>query len=249
MSEWREEDMVLMERYLNGDLSGEELLAFEKQLKEDKTLQQRLKTLGNLKEGIVQAGRKDLHSEIKQWEENELPIARTIPIWKRSWTMGIAAVLVIGITAIMLWPQSENSNELFKAYFEPYPNVIMPTVRGGEVNEPSTVQKAYRAYDEGNYTEAVQFFENLEVKDDGSLFYLGNSYLAIHETENAIQVLEKLVNEQSQFDEEAKWFLGLAYLKIGDNAMARDTFGKIKSERYQNKINNILKQIDPLTAN
>lgn len=245
MSEWCEEDMALMEKYLNGDLSGEELRGFEEQLKADKTLQQRLKTLSDLKEGIVQAGRKDLLNEIKQWEENEMPIARVIPIWKQSWSVGIAAVLVIGITAILLWPLSENNNELFENYFAPYPNVIMPTVRGGEVNDTSTIQKAYRAYDEGNYTEAAQFFESLPVKDAGALFYLGNSYLVIHEPEKAIQVLEKLVNEHHQLNEEAKWYLGLAYLHNHQEDKAIPILNEISNQpAYKVQVSEILNSID-----
>lgn len=244
MSEWREEDIVLIERYLNGELSNEELLAFEQQLKVDKTLQQHLKILTDLKEGIVQAGRNDLASEIRQWEKNETPITRTIPIWKQSWTISIAAILLIGVTAILLWPQSENTSNLFDQYFEPYPNVVMPTVRGVEINDTTTIQKAYRAYDQEDYAGAVQFFETLETKDEGTLLYLGNSYLMLNETKKAISVLEKLVNKQSQFEEEAKWYLGLSYLKNGDNAMVKNTFDGIKSEHYQIKIKEILKQAD-----
>ena len=234
-----QEDVEWIDRYLGGLLSIEEKKRFEQRLNSDSSFRENVALFAELRKGIQEAGRKELLKEMKSWDQALPPLPVAAPLWRHPWLLRMAALLAIGICLVWLWPEDKAKPDLFARYFEPYPNVVMPTVRGSEMEDSTTAQKAYRAYDQGNYTEATRWFESAGAGDETVALYLANSYLARGETGKAIPILEKLEGESELFAEEARWYLALAYLKAGENEHAARLLNGPWPERYRDRAKEI----------
>lgn len=241
-----EKDIELLDGYLENTLGADDRSAVEARLQNDSGFRQLLEDLKILKESIRQSSRVQLKEELVEIE-NKLsanPEGKTASL--RPWIIGVAASLVLVVVTFLLWPKPTDTQELFAQYFEPYPNVIMPTVRGDLEPDTTLMAKAYRAYDSGDYEKAISLFEQVAAKDEGVYLYLGNSYLATNNPEKAIVCFEKVWNDYDVFDEQAEWYLSMAYLKTGDLKKANDLLNAIASKEgsFEIKAEKILPQLN-----
>lgn len=236
--------MEWIDLYLKGLLSVEEKKLFEQKLQADNIFRQQVEIIAALRKGIQAVGRKEMLEEMKAWDKKAPPLVQTIPLWRQAGLMRIAALLIIGISIFLLWPKERAKSDLFAKYFDPYPNVVMPTVRGNEREDSTIIQKAYRAYDQGNYTEAIALFEAASSQDEYVRMYLANSYLAGGQGEKAISILEKLQAKSKLFAEEARWYLVLAHLQSGNKEQASRLLRGSWPERYSQRAKEIYQQID-----
>ncbi len=235
----RGDDIEWIDRYLNGLLAADEKKLFEQKMQSDTAFHQQVKVIAELREGIREAGRKELLKEMKAWDQASPPLPVATAVWWHAWPVKIAALLVVSLSVFFLWPKENTRPDLFARYFEPYPNVVMPTVRGDEDADSTVIQKAYRAYDQGNYAEAIRLFESVGAGDESVALYLANSYLAGGETGKAIPILEKLESGSKLFEEEARWYLTLAYLEAGNNEQAVRLLNGPWPERYRERVREI----------
>ncbi len=240
-----ENDIELLDQYLQNTLAPAERVALEARLQNDEGLRNTLEDLKVLQAGIRESSRMQIKSQLVEIE-NKLPQPGKV-ISFRPWAVGIAATVVLAVVSILLWPRPTGPQELFAQYFEPYPNVIMPTVRGDLEPDTTLMAKAYRAYDSGDYEKAIRFFEQVGTKDEGVYLYLGNSYLAIDSTEKAIVCFEKVISDFDVFDEQAEWYLGMAYLKTGDLKEAKSLLSIIATKEgpYKIKAERVLPNLKP----
>ena len=217
-----EKEIALIDSYLEGTLSMEDKIAFEERLRKENDLQLLLSDLRILKAGIKQTTREEIRSELQSLE-NKLTGSPSFSFLRSTWTKVAASLAFIMVTAWLLWPSSTKTPEqLFAENFEPYPNIIMPTVRGGQTADSTVMAQAYKAYDMQEYTKAIELFESLEVKAEGVLLYLGNSYLANGSAEKAVPIFERVISDFDIFDEQAEWYLALSYLKLGNKEKASE---------------------------
>lgn len=149
-----------------------------------------------------------------------------------------AAVLALAVVTITinndLGPSTPE--QIFAAHFEPYENQELTR---GSTDEKQIRSSAYTAYDLKNFEEAIEIFGALtpgykEEMDDA--FYIGISRMELGRWESAVDILEKVVDSDSEYKIEASWYLGLSYLRMGDRDQASMIFrsfrdaGKYKSE-------------------
>lgn len=217
-----EKDIVLIVSYLEGILTASEKTVLEERLNQEPDLQELLRDMKVLKAGIKQAAREEMQSELKTLEHKLASSSSSSPL-RSNWIKIAAALAIVAIATWLLWPPATKSpQQLFAENFEPYPNIIMPTVRGGQTADSTVMAQAYKAYDMQEYTKAIELFESLEVKAEGVLLYLGNSYLANGSAEKAVPVFEKVISDFDIFDEQAEWYLALSYLKLGNKEKASE---------------------------
>jgi tetratricopeptide (TPR) repeat protein len=225
------DETELLEQYLSGQMAESDRLRLEERLRDEPELQQTLAELKLMVQGLTRAGRKEVHAILKQLDDTLPPVeARVVPLWRKTWLQVAASLSILALCAYLLWPRPADPKELFAEYFEPYPNVIMPTVRGDLKGDTALKARAYKAYDLENYKEAIALFEEVDQKDEGVLLYLGNAYLANGDAARAIRLFEKVIAEYEVFDEQAEWYLALAWLRGGDKEEAVKTLGQIESE-------------------
>ncbi len=85
---------------------------------------------------------------------------------------------------------------------------------------------AYNAFIEGNYTKSISLFQEIADKYSGSksapvsLYYIGNSYLAIGQYEDAIRAYNSFIDKYS--DQET--ILPLVYINLGSTYLDKNDY-------------------------
>jgi len=130
----------------------------------------------------------------------------------------------------LLFGQQSANERLYAEYFKPDPGLLTPM-------STTTEYDFYRGmvdYKQEKYGEAINRWKPLaeqKPENDTLNFYLGVSFLAKDETDEAIAYLSKAVRfPGSTFIDEAWYYLGMAQLKEGQSEEAIQAFRKSKLE-------------------
>jgi hypothetical protein len=149
-------------------------------------------------------------------------ISRTLLIRYTS----IAAAAIIGAFVLVnsLTP-SYDSDKLFNSYYEPW-NVVSPVTRG--INpEPGNYISAIESFKLSDYQAASAGFAAAIIDDPSAIaprFLLGVTEISLGNYNKAIDLLSSIETIPGEFGKETQWYLGLAYLKTGDNENAAECF-------------------------
>jgi predicted Zn-dependent protease len=79
-------------------------------------------------------------------------------------------------------------------------------------------------YKQGQYKAAAAVFSDLLHKDSNSIsirFFGGITQLELGDYKKAISLLNEVVTENGEYKEATQWYLGLAYLKVGETQKAK----------------------------
>jgi tetratricopeptide (TPR) repeat protein len=242
-----EEDIKLAEGYWLNSLDAAARQLVESRARQEPAFQKLLEDTGVLISGIQATGRANLQHTIEQWETAYAkPKSKFISM--RAWAaVGIAAIIILGIS-FLLWDQSSppDSLALFKEYYQPYPNVVMPTVRGVK-EDSSQLSKAYLLYDRGVFSEAAELFNTLPEKNAAVYLYLGNCWLALGDHEKAIESFNRCIAFNDSFQSQAEWFLALSFLKANDQKKTEEVLQRIvgRKNSYSERSEILLSKLKP----
>jgi tetratricopeptide (TPR) repeat protein len=135
--------------------------------------------------------------------------------------------------------------ELYTTYFEPYPNLFEPIVRGQQGEDPRAL--AFAAYSAGDYAEArIQFHKLLVIKKEADvLLLLGNANLILGHDGEAENNFLTILKEFSELHSQAKWYLAMCYLKRGELEKAKIVLKELErpDASYSEKSADLLNQI------
>jgi len=243
-------DIEWIERYLDRSLSTEEKKEMEKRLAGDPELKNKYVEYRKLIEGIRYAHLQDKVEQLKTLENSLGPVDLDTPsrqVWMHTYGkyLAAAAAVVLFVASYLIFMRPTDPQEVFARYFEPYPNVFEPTVRGsGQDNRRA---EAFIAYDRGDYEKAATLFaEQLKLKQEpGLLLLLGNTNLILGRTEEAQNNFLTLIKDFDELDGQAKWYLGLSYLKQGQTEKARLILQELGEPEvtYSKKANELLHEV------
>lgn len=237
----------LLEKYFTGALLENEVDEFNALLESDIEFKKEFDFQNDLKQVIKTKKRIELKELLNSYEDTVKEEVNRSKPYQGSW-LKIAASFLILISAGAYFFNTNfvTSNEdLFNEFYETYPNTTYPIVRGGEAVNKTLDYKAYEAYERGDYTSAVQFFEKM-VNDTNSKFYLGLSYLNEQKLVSAIPIFESIIAKNLKFKDEANWYLALAYVKQGKVDEAKEVLKDIISLQSFNyaKAKELLQEIE-----
>ena len=139
----------------------------------------------------------------------------------------LSAAALIGVLLVVrtLLPSS-NPEKLFNSFYKPF-EAISPVTRSITNNESDIYSAAIASYKTGNYQKAAVVFAE-ELKKDplavSSRFFLGLSQLALKNYGQSIILLSEVANDSGEYSKEARWYLGLTYLKSGNEQKAAGCF-------------------------
>jgi len=217
----QENDIELIERYFDNELSASESEALRQRLTNDPDLKKKF----DQEKLLISAIRYNaINNNLQYLKEVEGKLGRVEkPQTSGNWYLYAAAacITLLIVAAIVLWPSQRSTDDLYADYFEPFPNVFQPTLRTERVADLRT--EAFGAYEAENYDRAAALFTQLneEQSDAGILMLLGNANLVIGKPELAQQNFNDLLAKYDELDIPAKWFLSLCHLKTGDTDKAR----------------------------
>tara|TARA_R110002049_G_scaffold97098_3_gene236950 strand:- start:3660 stop:4391 length:732 start_codon:yes stop_codon:yes gene_type:complete len=208
------------ERFYNSSMSIEERTAFENKLKSDDTFKSQVEDIKALLLGIETQSLKEQLDEFHK--DIPLTISKNTSSRRKALQRikyAVAAVVVIGLGSY--WFFAKPSNEkLYAKYFVADPG--LPTTMSKTENYEFF--DAMVNYKRGEYKMAIAKWEKIqeEERDNDTInYFIGVSHLADKNIEKAIPFLRKVANKtEGQFNNDAYFYLGLAYLKINDREAA-----------------------------
>jgi len=243
MSMDNEKKYELIEQYLSGELSGDVLSSFEKQMAENVELREDVKLQKQLNVTLKGKGVHQLREVLKEvdqnWRSPEIGILKKL----RSSTIirisALAASILLFALAYQLFtaPKNDTNSQLFADNFQPYQMVLSQRNETTDSPRDILLNNSILAYQQKNYQEAVIGFQKLNELDNNNTaypFYLGLSELALENSDEAIKVLGQVLEKNHHlFMEQSRWYLALAYLQKGEMESAISQLELIPSENYK----------------
>ncbi len=214
----QKERYIRFDRYLNNELSEEELKSFEEQLKSDTDFKEDFEVYCALESSLVSkfeneeealALRKtlsDLGSQhIKQGESNKKE-TKVIPLFRfRNLMVAASIALLIGFFLF------NNGSPVYEDFAQH--NSLELVVRGDN-NE--AISKAEHAFNSKNYEEALKQLTVLAgnyPNDSEISLYLGISQLELNNYDEAETIFNNIGEGNSAFATKAVWYKALTFLK------------------------------------
>ena len=255
----------IFDRYLDGRLSGEELRAFEKSLREDPELADELdqyKKLQSTSEKLISVESADQQAKADIDDYKQKDIARDIdmqnfkrtldqadrrrisPLW---YAAAVALVGAITIAFILLLKGQTEMPVIYAKYYEPYhqSEKIFEITRSND-----DLYFAVQLFESGDYSRASVLFKQLADSSGFtpySHFYSGLIYIHQEKWELAVEAFNLVIaSGDSDILSDARWYLGLCYLRVQNGPAAREQFeflSEAKNE-YSKRARKIISHLD-----
>jgi TolA-binding protein len=140
-------------------------------------------------------------------------------------SLSVAAMIGVFIIIRTLLPASD-PEKLFNSFYRPF-DAVSPVTRSINNTESDNYSTAINSYKKGDYQSALAGFDlvlSKEPSSDQARFLLGLSQIALENYSSAISPLSDVANDSGEYVKEAKWYLGLSYLKTGNPTKAQECF-------------------------
>ncbi|MDR7129777.1 hypothetical protein J2X69_002123 [Algoriphagus sp. 4150] len=208
--------------YFEGTLDESEQLEFEKLLSEDPGFAEEVASRNRLKQAIRQEERAKIKRKLLAFEQEQ---KRPKPTIRKRFSIA-AAFLLMGIVTIWWYNQEQANNKLYGKYYETFPNMVQPLVRGENGLDERT--QAFRAYDEGSYREAADFLS--ESTDAEGLFYAALSEMELGEYDEAAAIFDSLDISGSDLEPFMLWYKALNLLQLDRKEEAIRTLTELEKD-------------------
>lgn len=234
----------LIEAYLNNELLGDVLLSFEKRIDSEPELAEEVSLHRQIRGFVKENEVANLKSVVKTWlqEEDASPLpsleARETSTQSSSniFTLNLLAKIAAGIAVVagLSWYFFSNTNSQ---------NLEIEYLTALTIQNPPQLQGAddravwAQAYCEKKYNNVINFLEKKTNETPEEVYYLGLSFAAVNQNENALKQFSQKIIIESVYAEKAEWAKALIYLKLNNKNEAKQLLNKIKksdSEFNQN---------------
>jgi tetratricopeptide (TPR) repeat protein len=243
---------VYIERYLDGEMSGDEKQWFIRELKGNPALKRELGLRERLNEAIHETEIMDFRRQLESvFEESRVEIeSKRRHVVTRRKIAAVSSSLMIafaGILMLLLSYRNLDNQKIYEKYFNPAEAGL--TFRSTESTDNSELQTAMQYYETGKYEQALSHFENILRTDPTRLglnLYSGISQMEIKRYHDANKSFHRIIdNNYILYLEQAEWYLAFCYLMTDDIKKARDQFARIEDRNgyYQHQARKILRRI------
>ncbi len=137
-----------------------------------------------------------------------------------------AAAISGAIFLVKLLLPSYNPDKLYAKYFEPV-IAISPVTRSADAGETHSYTAAVESYNNKKYQVAAIAFSEAIQKDPLNMsprFFMGITQMELGNYDQAENLLEDVISRQGEYTKEARWYIGLAYIKTGNTQKAHECF-------------------------
>ena len=243
-------DYEIIEKYLSGELSDNDIIDFTEKLKTDsdfkkefelyreinKSLTNKYSNLEkekNLKNTLDSLGKEHFQNN----DTTETKGNKSISIKKYLLRISsIAAIVIIGF--FMLKPQ--------QSLYDQYANHSKLEIQVKGENE-NILLKASEFYNNNNYSNAIPLFEKYLIEnphDSEIQMSLGISLLEENKFKEALLVFNYVLKQNNIFKNKVNWYLALTYIKNKENAKAKAYLKNIsKDSSYYKKAEKLLSNL------
>ena len=222
--------LELIERYLNHELDGQDLIDFEKKLENDQDFRDEVNFVKNISTGVERAILKEKMESFHSEMQSETP---TIKLHRRHifLKIAVAASLLIGFALMFYYYQTDPYEKLYQAYYSPDPG--LPTVMSS--TSEYDFYDAMVDYKRENYDSAINKWSALQANspsNDTLNYFLGMAWMASDDVDKALPYLETVNTEaESTFYEDARYYTALYHLKKNNIELAKQNLSELNSPK------------------
>lgn len=236
--ELSQEQFEKIEAYLLGELSEEELAAFEAEAKSDPMLEAEIARQRQLQEAVEIGAMKE---QLDSFHENTQKVSAPKKSTFRWWA--VAAVFVgLLATAYFLFFSKSESEKLYARYHSIDPGLPTPM----SATDNYVFYDAMVDYKNEKYKLSIEKWETLlneNPKNDTLNYYLGSAHFADKEHRKAQPYFSTVSQfNESVFHEKAEWYLALTFLSL-EEFEKLDSLSGVASGKHSDKIREINVQI------
>ncbi len=209
-----EDKILLVARFVEGDMDEAESATFEGRMQNDAELQQHLKDYQSIHQHLkvqLAPDEKDLafKAQLSEIGRSYFEAPKVVSLTSRlKWLSGVAAVLIVGL---LIWaPWRDN---LYQAYGAP--SQMLVTERGSE--KTTNLDQAAAAFNDKKYAEAATLLAKLAQQEPENTMVNYYYALSLIETDQLAQsrtILNSLYTGESIFKYDAAYALAMSYLKV-----------------------------------
>lgn len=244
-----------IQKYILEELSKEEVIKFEKAMKENPDFALEVDNHRQIAKSIEYYGGQKFKTRIKDiYEEvrpeiisKKKPKQRYFSIFKIASAALLATILMFLLNQYMTPTTKITPQEIYAQNFKTYN--WNPSLRSDEATV--NLDRALNLYTSKSYDEAIPLIESLIEENPNNIparLAIANAHLENDSAEFAIPHLEHILTlDDVLYQDQANWYLGLAYLRMGQQAEAKSIFQNLASNPsadYFNESDSIIQQMD-----
>ncbi len=236
----------IIEKYLNNQLKGDELMSFKKSLHADTKLAEDLRLYQSINKSLSDTAKNKLYVTLNEihLQNQSTGIIRYINHYKVSAVAAAITILsAVGVLLVTMFNNPTN-DQLYAAYFQPEQSVL--SVRSAGVNMEQTIIQGMQLYEMKQFGAAVEMF-NLAPSNLLGKLYAGIALMEINNFEMAIDNFNLIIEHNDNlFIDQAEWYLGLCYVKTNQVDQARQILNKIivENTKYKKESLALLNKLD-----
>lgn len=241
----------MIHAYLDGTLEETERTAFEEAMEKDELLRKEVDLHRDVDQALAETDILNLRGKLKTIHERVTDPEKGTRILRMKPRHAIAAVAAVALLLIgsafvfnMIRNPSMSPEQIYEMYYQP-DDAVMVMRSGNTDNNESMLVEALRKYENEDFEGALKLFK----KDKSNLmvhFYSGLAYMEIEHFNEAIRSFQTILDDkQNLFIEQAMWYQGLCYIRIGQTEKAREVFSELNTpgSSYKAKVEFILKNL------
>jgi tetratricopeptide (TPR) repeat protein len=218
-----EQDLIHIDNYFQQKLSENDKISIEKRISEESDFAETVAFYANTK---ALAREKALAERHNEWQNRPKPTMKISRI-----ATGMAAMLVLVLGFWFFTKDTDTLSEKANKYIETNLTQLPQTM--GTTQD--SLQMGIGLYNNKKYTEATAIFEKLIEKTPKAIEYLGLSAMQSKQYDVAELYFEKLANNTDLLDNKGKFYLGLNYLKQGDESRGKQALQEVIDENLGGK--------------
>ena len=251
-----------IDKYLNREMSADELSDFENKLRLNKAFAEEVKLNREIKEALNETDVLEFHAQLEsiymelkaeeKTSEEKRKGSKILHLSYTKWYYAAASItLLFGIATLLFMLLRPSLNErLYSQYYNPYD--ASNIVRSDKNKNIDKFQNAIELYNSKEYDKSWSLLKeetSLNPNNMRAYIYRGTSAMEVNNFEDAIKCFQSIITDNSSlYIEQAEWYLALCYLKIDENEKAIEIFKKIESKDgfYKKQAGILLKDLSEL---
>lgn len=241
-----------IEKYIDGELKGNELHNFEDILSTDNDMKRDYNLSVDINNSIMEDDVMALRDTLNYMYQDETKVKRIPTVFTKRkfyYYAAASAALLIATGGLVQRLSGPDMNDIgvFEKYYTPYDVTV--TYRSGNAEVDRLLINALERYEDKDYEHALVLFEEVldSRKDDMAVnLYSGISYMEEEKYQKATNSFNHIIsNQDNLFIEQAKWYLAMCYLRTEKTDKAKDVLKEIIKEEsyYKEQAIRVLKDI------
>ncbi|MHC1708731.1 MAG: tetratricopeptide repeat protein [Bacteroidales bacterium] len=243
------EKMDMLENYLDGKLTADEMKAFEAIMSKDEVLYREYKLHQDMSKALLNDKaddfRKLLDNAHQRYEKKDRR-----PLWYKM-AAAVIVFLAVGGIVLLLTNRSSPTRDLADKYYQTYQP--LNGVRSDNPDQDKILSAAFQAYDNGDFHSSARDFEallQLNPANNQVRFYLAVTYMEDNKGTKAIRLLQEIIDSRDVYYlSQSEWYLGICYLWLGRKDEAMLPFERLAKKKgyYQQQALKVLEEIKKMS--